>query len=713
MATPSTQLSRRQFLATTALAGGGLLIGWSVTIPAKDTQSSASVLNAFIRISPDDIITLVTPAVEMGQGGHTGMAILLMDELMGDWRKIHVIDAPADPLYNNPMVHLQITAGSFSVRGWYSDLRKAGATAREMLTIAGAHALNVPASECVASNGRIVHPPSGLSVSFGSVADAAALVPVPANPTLRGGQLVGTSPARLDVPAKVDGSARFGIDMDFPNMAYAVVRGAPTLTGRLKKCDATKAKSMRGFIACVEMDDAVIVVADQYWRAKKALETVVTEWDDGKLSGVDSKLLSKRMQEAFKTDGIVAKDVGNVGDAFKSAHHTLESVYDVPFLAHACMEPMNATAIVNGDRCDIYCGTQAPQGAQAAAAEAIGVPAQNVTVHTQYLGGGFGRRGESDFAAQAAKAAKVVGRPVKLIWSREEDLSHDYYRPAATIKFHASFDARKNLTGLDCTVVTASSPNRPGKGAPFYTGSIYDNSYSYSIPNFRTTGNNIDSGVRFGYWRSVNDSHNPFMLEGFIDECAHFAKVDPLEYRRAHLNTPEAQRHLNLLNFLAEKANYGHQRAGHFQGIAAFPSFGSVIGCIVEISVKGKEITIHRIVNAVDCGVAVHPDNIVAQLQGGLVYGLTAVLRGEIALKDGRVVNKNFNDYPLLTMAEMPVTECYILPSSQAPGGIGEPGTGPIAPALANAIYAATQIRVRTLPLSKNGWTIKIARSQA
>jgi len=550
-------------------------------------------------------------------------------------------------------------------------------------------------------------------VTFGAVATAAAALPVPSAPTLLGGKLIGTSPARLDVPVKVDGSARFGIDMDLPNLVYATVRGAPTLTGRLKHCDASKAQTMPGFIRCVEMDDAVIVVADQYWRAKKALDAVVTEWDDGKLGGVDSKLLSQRMHQAFQAEGTVAKDVGNVNDAFKAAHHKLNAVYEVPFLAHACMEPMNATAVVQRDRCEIYCGTQAPQGVQAAVSQATGIPVQNVVVHTQYLGGGFGRRGESDFAAQAAKTAQAVGRPVKLIWSREEDLSHDYYRPAAAIQFAASFDKDKHLTGLNCTVVSASAPNRGGKGAPFYTGSIYDNSYSYSVPNFRTTGTNLDSGVRFGYWRSVNDSHNPFMLEGFIDECAHYVQQDPLEFRRAHLQAPEAQRHLHLLNFLAEKAQYGHQPQGRYQGIAAFPSFGSIIGCIVEVSVKGKQVTIHKIVNAVDCGVAVHPDNIVAQLQGGLVYGLTAVLRGEITLKNGRVENKNFNDYPLLTMAEMPVTENYILPSTQAPGGIGEPGTGPIAPALANAIYAATQTRIRTLPLNKSGWTIKIDRSHA
>jgi isoquinoline 1-oxidoreductase beta subunit len=709
--THTQTLSRRQFITHSALAGSGLVIALTINARASDLPSGASTLNAFIRIGADDTITLITPAVEMGQGGHTAMAILLMDELCGDWRKLSVQDAPADPLYNNPMVHLQITAGSFSVRGWYNDLRKAGATAREMLIQAGAQALNVSIDECVASNGRVVHPPSGRSMTFGQLANAAALLPAPAEPKILGTQpLIGTSPARLDVPKKVDGSARFGIDMELPGMVYAVVRGAPTLTGKLKSCDISKARQQTGFIQCVEMSDAIIVVADTYWHAKKALELVDTTWDDGKLGGMDSKKLSSELRTAFKAEGIVAKNVGDVQNAQNNAHHVLEAVYEVPFLAHACMEPMNCTAVVTDTHCDVYCGTQSPQGAQAAAAEAIGFKPQQVNVHTQYLGGGFGRRGESDFAAQAAKAAQAVGRPVKLIWSREEDLSHDYYRPAAAIQFKASFDADKNLTGLDCNVVTASAPNRGGKGAPFYTGSIYDNSYSYSVPNFKTTGFNLDSGVRFGYWRSVNDSHNPFMLEGFMDECAHYCGVDPLEFRRQHLHTKEAERHLNLLNFLAEKAQYGKQTKGRYQGIAAFPSFGSVIGCIVEISVKGKQVTIHRVVNAVDCGVAVHPDNIVAQLQGGMVYGLTAVIKGEITLKNGQVLQKNFNDYPLLTMAEMPRVECHIVPSQEAPGGIGEPGTGPIAAALANAIYAATQIRVRNLPLNKSGFTFNVER---
>jgi isoquinoline 1-oxidoreductase subunit beta len=708
--TPSV-LTRRDFLGQSALVGGGLLIALSLPSQGVETGSSGGTLNAFIRVGTDDTITLITPAVEMGQGGHTAMAMLLMDELNGDWHKLAVIDAPADPLYNNPMVHLQITAGSFSVRGWYNDLRKAGALAREMLTQAGANTLGVPVAECVASNSRVVHPPSGRSVTYGSVAEAAAKLPPPAAPTYLGAQrVVGTSPNRLDVPQKVDGSARFGIDMDLPNMVYAVVRGAPTLTGKLKSCDASRAQQAPGFIACVEMADAVIVVADGYWRAKKALDLIHTEWDAGKLAGVDSKALSQRLHAAFDEPGIMAKDSGDVQAARRQAAHTLEAVYEVPFLAHACMEPMNCTAVVTEQGCDIYCGTQSPQAAQAAAAQAIGMPSEKVSVHTQYLGGGFGRRGEADFAAQAAKAAQVVGRPVKLIWSREEDLSHDYYRPAAAIQFKASFDSHKTLTGLECKVVSASAPNGNRKGAPYYTGSVYDNSYAYTIENFRTTGVNLDSGVRFGYWRSVNDSHNPFMLEGFMDECAHYAGIDPLEYRRRHLKAPEASRHLNLLNFLADKAGYDKRPKGRFHGIAAFPSFGSVIGCVVEVSVQGKQITIHRVINAVDCGIAVHPDNIIAQLQGGMVYGLTAVLRGEISLKNGQVVQQNFTDYPLLTLSEMPRTECYILPSQAAPGGIGEPGTGPIAPALANAIYAATRARIRSLPLTKSGFTIKIDR---
>ena len=372
---------------------------------------------------------------------------------------------------------------------------------------------------------------------------------------------------------------------------------------------------------------------------------------------------------------------------------------------------MNCTVRIDAGGCEVWCGTQAPQGAQEAAAKVLNIPVERVRVNTLYLGGGFGRRGESDFVTQAVIAAKAVGRPVKLIWTREEDIQHDFYRPAAAARFRAGFDRDGKLTAFESNVVTSATPTRMAAGPSFYTGGIFDTNYAAAIPNFRVTGVDKNIGVRFGFWRSVNDSHNPFMLESFIDEIAYDRKQDPYQFRRSLLQHEGGQRQLAVLDLVAAKAEWQRPRPGHALGIAALAAFGSFIGTVVDLSMKEKEITLHRVVTAIDCGVAVHPDNIHAQLEGGMVYGLTAALRGEITIANGAVQQSNFTNYPALMMAEMPIFDCYIVPSRAPPGGIGEPGTAPIAPALANAIYAASRNRIRSLPLSKHGLTFSVQRA--
>jgi isoquinoline 1-oxidoreductase beta subunit len=510
-------------------------------------------------------------------------------------------------------------------------------------------------------------------------------------------------------------------------MLYGAVKTCPTLGGKLKSFDDTKARATPGFHTTVALPDGVIVVARSYWQAKKALGLVSVDYDLGALAGVNSAAVSQRLHDGFNEKGIVARDDGNVDSVFanvastgpdparsgflataQAAEAPLEAVYEVPYLAHACMEPMNCTVRTDEKGAEVWCGTQSPQAAQQAAATVLKLAPDKVKVNTLYLGGGFGRRGEADFVAQAALAAKVAGKPVKLLWTREEDIQHDFYRPAAAIKFRAALDKGKKLKALECKIVTASKPSFATPGPPFYTEGVYN--LSYAIPNLRVTGIDKNIGVRFGFWRSVNESHNPFMLEGFIDEIAHSLSQDPYQFRRSMLLHAEAQRLLRVLDTVAEKSGWGQPQPGHALGIAAFEAFGSFIGSVVDVTVKNKVITLHKVVTAIDCGVAVHPDNIRAQLEGGMVYGLAAVLRGEITLENGAVQQSNFTDYPMLTMAEMPRTESYILPSTAPPGGIGEPGTGPIAPALANAIYAATGTRVRSLPLSKHGFTFSAAR---
>jgi len=710
-------INRREFIHSMAAAGGGLLLGFAWPagrLEAEQSVATTRLPSAFLQIGIDDRITIISPAVEMGQGGHTAMPMILMEELGGDWNRVTVQDAPASAVYNNPVFHQQSTVGSFSVRGWYAELRRVGAAAREMLLQAAAADWGVPAGELTAEGSVISHGPTGRSRSFGSVASMAARLAAPQQPALKSSsdfQVIGTSPRRVDLPEKIDGSARFGIDMTLPNMLYAAVKTCPTLGGTLKSFDDSAAKQAPGYHATVALPDGIIVIADSYWRAHQALAQVKTEYDLGKLAGMDSSRIAQILRTALSDPGIVIRSEGDAPAALAAAPETLEAVYEVPYLAHACMEPMNCTARIDAAGCEVWCGTQAPQGAQQTAANVLKIPTDQVRVHTTYLGGGFGRRGESDFVAQAVIAAKAVDRPVKLIWSREEDIQHDYYRPVAAIRFRAAFDEERKLSALDCVVATSSAPTRIGAGPAFYTGSIADSNYAYAVPNFRVTGLDKDIGVRFGFWRSVNESHNPFMLEGFIDEIAHHLHQDPYEYRRTLLQHERGKRQLAVLDLAAEKARWHDRSAGHALGIAAFEAFGSYIATVADISMRGQEIRLHRVVTTIDCGVAIHPDNIQAQLEGGMVYGLTAALRGEITLANGAVEQSNFTDYHMLTMGEMPRVECFVLPSTAAPGGIGEPGTAPIAPALANAIYAATGNRPRSLPLSKQGLTYSAQRA--
>lgn len=715
---PST-LSRREFLISTAAIGGGLSLSFALPAQAAAPSPPAGAApprnpSGFLTIAPDNTIMIVTPAVEMGQGAHTAMPMVLMEELGGDLRYMVVKDAPADKRYNNPLFGQQSTVGSFSVRGWYTELRRIGAAAREMLIAAAAQGWSVPANECTAANSVITHTPTGRTRTFGDVATLAASMPVPAQPQLKANgdfKVIGSSPPRTDVPPKTDGSARYGIDMTLPGLLVGAVKTAPQLTGTLKSADDSAARGMKGYHSMVRLPNGVVVLANTYWQAKAALDKVRLEFEPGKLGGIDSARISALLKSGFNEQGAVVRNDGDVDKALASAARIVEADYEVPYLAHACMEPMNCTARVTADGCELWCGTQSPQGAQGAAAAVLGIPAERVTVHTMYLGGGFGRRGESDYVTQAVTAAKAAGRPVKLIWTREEDIQHDFYRPAAAIRFRAGLDAAGKLIALEARVVTSAAPAFGAQSANpgFYAGSVGD--MAYDIPNLRVTGINRDIGVRFGFWRSVNQSHNPFMLEGFLDEVAAATKQDPYRFRRALLQHEKAKRQLAVLDTVAEKSGWDSKPADRHYGISAFPAYGSFIGAVVDLSRNGDALVLNRVVSAIDCGVAVHPDNITAQLEGGMVYGLTAALHGEITLKDGAVEQSNFHNYPLLFMSGMPRTECHIMPSTEAPGGVGEPGTAPIAPSLANAIFAATGTRLRSLPIAKHNLQISAGRA--
>ena len=713
----TTQITRRHFVCAAASIGG---LALSLELPAQENVRARGPSgphpprnpSAFLQIGEDNSITITSPAVEMGQGGHTALPMVLMDELGGSWQHLKVVDAPPAAVYNNPMFPLQATVGSFSVRGWYSETRRIGAAARTMLVEAAAQRWKIPAAQLSVDNG-VITGPGGHKCTFGSVAREAAKLPVPQNPVLKPvTPQIGRDQARVDVPEKVDGSARYGIDVSFPDMLYAAVKTCPTFGGKLRSLDDSACKDVPGFHSTVRLEDGVVVLAHSYWQARKALERVKVDYDLGRLATLDSRKVSEQLRAGFEEPGTVARNEGNVEAALARAAQHVEAIYEVPYLAHACMEPMNATVRVSSEGCEVWCGTQNPPAAQAAAAKAAGLPLERVKVYVQYLGGGFGRRGEADFVAQAAAAARTTqGRPVKLIWSREEDIQHDFYRPAAAIRFRGGLDASGNVVALEAKVVTASAPqSRPG-APPSYTEAVAD--ALYKIPNFRVTGLNQNLGVRFGYWRSVNHSHNPFMFEGFIDELARAAGKDAYEFRRSMLayDNPKAKRQLGVLDLMAQKVNWARPPAGHSYGIAAFESFGSFIGTVVEASVENNIVSVHRVVQAIDCGVAVHPDNIKAQMEGGMVFGLTAFLRGEITLHNGAVMQGNFHEYPMLMMAQMPLVESYIVPSAAPCGGVGEPGTAPIAPALANAIYAASGTRLRTLPLSRSPLSYRAVRA--
>jgi isoquinoline 1-oxidoreductase beta subunit len=724
MALPTAQtgfpLSRRQFIQTAAVAGGGLALITTLPALAAEGDTPQATGNkpirdpsAFIQIAADDTITIITPAVEMGQGAHTAIPMIVMEELGGDWSRLEVADSAAAAVYNNPMMNAQMTVGSFTIRGWYNDLRRIGAAAREMLVSVAASDWKVPATECTVADSVVTHRPSGRSATFGKLAARAAKRPVPQQPALKARadfKLIGTSQPRIDVPHKVDGSARYGIDTVLPDMLFAAVKACPTFGGKLKSFDSRAAAGVRGYHSTVALDDGVMTLASSYWQARKALDAVTVEYDPGALATLNSAGVSKALRAGFAADAPVARNDGDAAAALNGSYNVMESVYEAPYLAHACMEPMNCTARVTPAGCEVWCSTQAPQAAQQAAAKVLKIGPERVKVNSTYLGGGFGRRGEADYVTQAVTAAATTGgRPVKLIWTREEDIQHDFYRPAAAIRFRAGFDAAGKLTAIESNIVSASGPGFSSRGSPLYADGVVDT--NYQLPNFRVTALNRNLGVRFGFWRSVSHSHNPFMFEGFIDEIAGYRRQDPYEFRRSLLQHEAGQRQLRVLDLVAEKAQWKQPRPGRHLGISAFGAFGSIIGTVVEISVKDRQITLHRVVSAVDCGVAIHPDNIQAQLEGGMVYGLSAVLRGEITIDKGAVQQSNFSDYPLLTMAEMPRFECHVVPSDAPPGGIGEPGTGPIAPALANAVSAATGTRIRTLPLSKHGFRFATSRT--
>ncbi|HSD54103.1 MAG TPA: molybdopterin cofactor-binding domain-containing protein [Burkholderiales bacterium] len=714
-------VSRRKFLQDSAAVGGGLVVGFH--LPAAFAQGAKPAptpqLNAWVVVRPDDTVIIRYARSEMGQGSMTSAAQLVAEELGADWKKVRVEYAST-----NEQVRLKrpwgdmAAVGSRTIRMSQEYLRKGGATAREMLVAAAARKWNVPVSACVAASNVITHVPSGRKTSFGSVAAAAAKLEPPKDVSLKDPKdwtIAGKPVPRVDIPDTVMGRQRYGIDAQVPGMVYAAIAQCPVFGGKVKSYDAAKIKGRRGILNtfAIDNDAAIVVVADNWWRAKEALKDVAIVWDDAGNGAVSSASIMEFLKAGFNEESaVVAKRTGDVDKALAEAAKVVQAEYYTPYLAHSTLEPQTCTALIKDGRVDVWTSTQNAEASHATAAAAAGVPLENVYVHRMQLGGGFGRRGGAqDFVRQGVLVAKVLaGTPVKLLWTREEDTQHDFYRPASLIRLKAGLDAAGNPVAL-WTRVSAPSiiatllklPLKDGVD-PQAVAALGD--LPFSIPNVRVEYAQRNPHVPVGFWRTVGHSQNPFVRESFVDEMAQATGKDPYEFRRALLGG--AKRDLAILDTTAAVAGWGKPLpAGVFRGIAETEAYGSYTACVAEVSANAKrEIAIHRIVVGLDCGHMVNPDNTTAQIQGSVVYALSALFWGDITIKDGRVEQSNFHDYRLMRLAEMPKVEVVLAPTGGFWGGVGEPANAPVAPAVCNAIFAATGERVRSHPLNKQGFSL-------
>lgn len=700
--------SRRDLLKLGALAGGGLLLGIGLGGCSKPAAlgGAGGQPVAWLRIGGDDSITVFVDKSEMGQGVYTALTQLLAEELGVALEAIRVEAAPVAPEYVNNLLGAQITGGSTSIRDGFEKLRKAGAQARTMLLQAAATHWGVAPGELRIDGGAVLHGKERLS--YGALAEAAAKLPVPKEITLKPATeftLVGKPAKRIDTAAKLDGSATYGIDVKLPGMLHGAIAQCPTLGGKLASFDGSAAEAMPGVKKIVGVGNGVVVVADHYWQARKALEAVKITWDPGANANLGSQGIRSRLRNAATREGRGVRADGDASAAIKTAAKVVRATYELPLLAHATLEPQCCTADVRTDGADIHAPTQTQTIAQATAAAAAGLKPEQVKIHTTLLGGGFGRRLEVDVIPAAVLASKAVGKPVKVIWSREEDTTHDTYRPPAHDEVVGAFDASGKLVAwkLDLTGPSITARMFPPVVAtavdPFAVEAAAN--FPYDVPNVAVNYNREEIGIDVGYWRSVSHALNCFVAESFIDELAHAAAQDPYAFRSGLLR--KQPRFKRVLDEAASRAGWGKAPAGHHQGIALMEGYGTYMAQVVEISMRGNQLAIHRITCAVDCGQMVNPNIVDQQVEGSILFGLTAALWGEITLAKGQVQQRNFDSYRMLRLPEAPRIDVHLLASGEAPGGIGEPGTAVVGPALANAIFAATGKRLRSLPIAKSG----------
>jgi isoquinoline 1-oxidoreductase beta subunit len=706
--------SRREFVKTstavgTGLFSGGLLVGCAMmpdkgpaALPPSATAPGA-MPNAWVKVGSDNAVTIICARAEMGQGVFTSMPMLVAEELEVDLAKVRIEMAPAGEPYTNTMIGGQLTGGSTSVREAYSKLRVAGAQARMMLVAAAAERWKVDPSGCTVAD-AVITGPGGQKLTYGEVAEAASKLTPPKEPKLKPAKdfkIVGKWVKRRDTAAKVDGSAEFGIDVKLPGMLYAALAQCPVIGGKPVSFDAAQAKGMPGVTNVVQVGDGVAVVADTYWHARKALETVKITWNEGAGKGLSSAGVEAALKTASAKPGAEFRKVGNFEAGHAAAAKKLEATYELPFLSHAPMEPMNFTADVRKDSCLLYGPTQFQQAAVGTAQAITGLKPEQITMRTTFLGGGFGRRIDFDFIAQAIEISKAVGAPVKLLWSREDDMKHDFYRPISRHTLSAGLGADGMPTALKLHMTSPSVTQRLFAAFvkdgldPFMTEAAVT---PYDIPNQLGQVVIHDTGLRVGYWRSVSHALNVFANESFIDELAVAAGKDPVAYRQAMLS--KEPRYRAVLATAAEKAGWGKPApAGRARGVAVMEGYGTYLAMVSEVSVSGKDIHVHRVTVAADVGSMVNPNIVAQQIEGSIIFGLSAALFGEITLKNGVVEQNNFNDYPVVRMFESPAIDVHMIASNEPPGGIGEPNTALIGPSVGNAVFAATGKRLRKLPL--------------
>ena len=705
-------LSRRIFLKAGIASGGGLLLGFGLPALLDDGMAAASrnfALNAFVRIGRDGSVTLIMPYVEMGQGTYTSISMLVAEELEVNLSQVRWEHAPPnEKLYGNPLLAgVQATGNSNAIRAAWQPLRQAGATARVMLIGAAAKRWKVDPSSCYAERGEVVHKASARRIKYGALADDAAEMSVPETVALKRPEefkLIGTPAKRLDAASKVNGTALYGIDARPPGLKIATLAQSPVFGGRLTSVDDAAAKAVKGVLQIVQLDDAVAVVAEHMGAAKKGLAALIIRWDKGPNATLRTEDIARELENGTLNSGAIAKNVGDVAQALTKPVTRVDAIYQVPFLAHAAMEPMNCTVDIRKDSCELWVGTQVIARAQATAAKTTGLPLEKVVVHNHLLGGGFGRRLEIDGITRAVQIAMHVDGPVKVIWTREEDIQHDMYRPYFFDRISAGLDEAGmpvawNHRFAGSSILARWLPPAFNNGLD---GDTTDGAINlpYAVPNMRVEYLRVEpAGIPTAFWRSVGPSHNVFVVESFMDELAVTAKKDPVEYRRALLD--KAPRAKAVLELAAEKAGWGRSLPkGSGRGVSLQFVFGTYMAQVAEVEVsKDGGVRVRRVVCAVDCGSVVNPDTVEAQIQGAVIFGISAALFGRITLKDGRVEQTNFHTYQVLRMNEAPVIEVHIVKSTELPGGIGEAGTSAIAPAVTNALFAATGKRLRKLPV--------------